>query len=199
MGISKVSLGLIVLLVAAVAFAGCSGTSAPPAASGGQAAPAAGGAQQAGGASPAGSAAAGPVSGASLFGGVNYRWVEYKMVSGSGQDKMTIYFKYDKSGKCTMRFEGGAAMQGMPTEMDCSSTGQAQSGNDPNDVGSDVKFTKVGTETVTVPAGTFLADKYTATTQGGTATYWFAAGKPLIKMEGGNAGGTALMELNAWG
>jgi len=109
------------------------------------------------------------------------------MVSGSGQEKMTIYFRYDESGKCTMRFEGGPSIQGMPADMDCSATGQAQAAGDPNDVGSDVRLISAGTESVTVPAGTFVADKYTATVQGSTATYWFVTGKPLIKMEGGNA------------
>jgi hypothetical protein len=51
-----------------------------------------------------------------------------------------------------------------------------------------------------VPAGTFIADKYTATYQGSTSTYWIAAGKPLIKMEGGNAQqGTVTMVLNGIG
>jgi hypothetical protein len=187
--------GLIVLLVIAVAFAGCSGTSTTPTTSGGQAAT-----QAAGGASSGSSAAGGSVSAASLFGNLGYEWVEYKMVAGTGAEKMTIYYKYNqKTGKCSMRFEGGAAMQGMPTEMDCSSTGSAQASSNPNDVGSDVKLVKVGTESVTVPAGTFVADKYTATVGGNTATYWIAAGKPLIKMEGGNAEGKAIMELNSWG
>ncbi|NMB79990.1 MAG: hypothetical protein GYA23_12955, partial [Methanomicrobiales archaeon] len=76
--------------------------------------------------------------------------------------------------------------------------GQAQ--NNPNDVKSDVQLKKVGTETVTVPAGTFLADKYEATFEGSTATYWVAAGKPLLKMQGNSAGESgAVMELNGWG
>jgi hypothetical protein len=90
--------------------------------------------------------------------------------------------------------------------MDCSgaagatgsSGGQAQS--NPNDIKPDVKFVKVGTETVTVGAGTFVADKYTATMEGTTATYWIVAGKPLIKMEGSASGGSpAIMELNGMG
>ena len=51
-----------------------------------------------------------------------YNWVEYKMSTGSGSDAMTIYYKYNKqTGKCSMRFEGAQQVQGMPTEMDCSS------------------------------------------------------------------------------
>lgn len=98
-----------------------------------------------------------------------------------------------------MRFEGGESMQGMPTEMDCSSTGGGNAQGDPNQVGSDVQFTRIGTEVVTVPAGTFTADKYTATNQGTTATYWFVNGKPLIKMTGGDASGSMTMELNGMG
>ena len=52
---------------------------------------------------------------------------------------------------------------------------------------------------MTVPAGTFVADKYTATSQGTTATYWIVSGKPLIRMEGGSAEGSATMELAGWG
>lgn len=199
MRFSKLNLGLIVVLVIAVAFAGCSGTStAPTTPSGGQG-PASGGGQataapQGGGGGTAGGSS---VTGGSLFGGLSYNWVEYKMTSGSGAEKMTIFFKYEKSGKCTMRFEGGSQVPGMPTELDCSSTG-GQARGDPNDVSSDVKFVKVGTEPVTVPAGTFVADKYTATYQGATSTYWMVAGKPLIKMEGGSAEGSATMELNGF-
>ncbi|OPY35571.1 MAG: hypothetical protein A4E35_02397 [Methanoregula sp. PtaU1.Bin051] len=179
--------GLIVLLVIAITFAGCSGTSTTPAPSGVQ--------------GPSGSSAAGgPIGAASVFGNPVYEWVEYKMVTGNGAEKMTLYYKYNqKTGRCTMRIEGGQAMQGMLTEMDCSSTGNAQASSDPNDVSPDMKLVKAGTETVTVPAGTFVADKYTATLEGTTATYWIVADKPLIKMEGGNAGGTVVMELNGWG
>lgn len=188
--------GIIVLIVVAVALAGCSGTTTPPASTGGQATQAAGGqtTQAAGGAS------SGPVDASSLF-GANYNWVEYKTVTGAGDQKMTVYMKWTKEGKCTMRFEGAgaAAMQGMPTEMDCSSTGSAQSQSNPTEVHSDVKWTKVGTESITVGAGTFVADKYTATMNGVTATYWVASGKPLLKMQSGNAEGTSTTELNGWG
>jgi hypothetical protein len=125
------------------------------------------------------------------------------MVAGEGADQMTIFYKYNhKTGKCSMRFEGAnAEMMGGMNEMDCSSTGPAndQSAGNPNDVSPDMKLVKVGTESVTVPAGTFLADKYTATANGVTATYWIANGKPLLKMMGGDTSGTVVMELNNWG
>jgi hypothetical protein len=197
MKLTHIPLLTVIIVIMAVAFAGCT-TPAPSAPAGGAGQGAAGSGAATGGGAPSGS-----VSGSQLFGGLNYNWVEYKMVSGTGGQQMTIYMKWTKEGKCTMRFEGAgaAAMQGMPTEMDCSSTGgggQAQS--NPNQVSPDVQFVKVGTESVTVPAGTFIADKYTATYQGSTSTYWIAAGKPLIKMEGGNAQqGTVTMVLNGIG
>ena len=191
MKISRISIIAIMLVMIAVAIAGCSGTS-----------PTTPKATNAAGA-PSGTTSApstGSVSGGDLFGGVGYNWVEYKMSTGSGSDAMTIYYKYDKkTGKCTMRFEGAKKIEGMPTEMDCSSTGGGKAQGDPNQVNPDVKFVKVGTEVVTVPAGTFTADKYTATYQGVTATYWFVNGKPLIKMAGGDATGSMNMELNGMG
>jgi hypothetical protein len=191
MKISGISIFAIILVVIAVAIAGCSSTSPTTPATG---------TTPTGGSAVTTSAPGGSVSGAQLFGGVGYNWVEYKMSAGSGSDAMTIYYKYNKqTGKCTMRFEGAPAVQGMPGEMDCTSTGGAKSQGDPNQVGSDVQFIKVGTEVVTVPAGTFTADKYTATSQGTTATYWFASGKPLIKMTGGDGKDTMLMELNGMG
>lgn len=188
---------MILVIVIAVACTGCTGTNQPAAApSGGTGGQASGGVGQSSGSGSAG----GLVGGDQLFGGVSYNWVEYKMVSGAGAQQMTIYFKYDKTGKCTMRFEGAQKIEGMPTEMDCSSTGGGgKSADNPNKVSSDVKFSKVGTESVTVPAGTFTADKYTASYQGMTSTYWIVNGKPLIKMVSGNAEGSAVMELNGWG
>ena len=194
MNISRISIFAIILVVIAVAIAGCSSTSPTTPATG---------TTPAGGSAPvtttSGGASSGSVSGGQLFGGVGYNWVEYKMSTGSGSNAMTIYYKYNKqTGKCTMRFEG-QAVQGMPSEMDCSSTGGGKAQGDPNQVGSDVQFIKVGTEAVTVPAGTFTADKYTATYQGTTGTYWFVNGKPLIKMTSGDATGSMTMELNAMG
>jgi hypothetical protein len=195
--ISRVSIIAIVLVVIAVAIAGCSSTSpTTPATGGTPAATTAAGAPSGTTAAPSG----GSVSGGQLFGGTGYNWVEYKMSTGSGSDAMTIYYKYDKqTGKCTMRFEGAKKIEGMPTVMDCSSTGGGKAQSDPNQVNPDVKFVKVGTEVVTVPAGTFTADKYTATYQGVTGTYWFVTGKPLIKMASGDATGSMNMELNGMG
>ena len=109
---------------------------------------------------------------------------------------MTVFMKIDKvKGTCIMRFEGGQ-VQGMPTEMACGSAGGPARQN-PNDVKSDVQFTFVGIEPVSVPAGTYpAASKYTSTYQGVSATYWTAPGVPgFVKMVSGDA----IMELNGWG
>jgi hypothetical protein len=210
MKVSHIGIIAVMLVVIAVALAGCTGSSpAAPATGGapsGGSGSATGGSGTTGGSAASGSSSSGPVSAASIFGNLGYEWVEYKMMAGDGADKMTIYYKFNhKTGKCSMRFEG-AGMEGMPSEMDCSGAGAAggssgKSAGNPNEVGSDVKLVKVGTETVTVGAGTFLADKYTATSDGMTATYWIANGKPLLKMEGkdNSQGGNVVMELNGWG
>lgn len=200
MKFSHVSVIAIIFVAISVSIAGC--TSSSPAT---PAAPATGGTPSGGSAGPSGGSAAPAelVGGNQLFGGLTYDWVEYKMSGGTGADQMTIYYNYNhKTGKCTMRFEGAITVEGMPSEMDCSESGASsggQSAGNPNDVGSDVTFVNVGTETVTVPAGTFDADKYTATMEGTTTTYWIANGKPLLRMESGNTENKVVMELNGWG
>lgn len=191
MKISTTGIIAVILVMTAIAFAGCAGTS--------PASPAPGSSP------PGGSAgAAAMVSGSQLLGAVPYNWVEYKVMAGSGNEKVIMYLKWTKEGKCSMRFEGLQKIEGMPTEMDCSATGTTTGGNqaqsNPNDIAPDVKLLRVGTETVTVPAGTFVADKYTATSGGVVATYWIATGKPLVKMEGSATGGTPTsMELSGLG
>jgi hypothetical protein len=197
MRFSHISLFAVVLVVIAVALAGCTGSS--PAASSGGNAPAAG--TQAAGSS--GGQAAAP-SGADLFGNLNYNWVEYKMSTGSGDQAMTIYYKYNKqTGKCSMRFEGAGASQ-MPAsmqEMDCSASGSGTASADPNQVKSDAKVDcALLDETVTVPAGTFSATKCTVTTKEGmSSTSWIAKGKFLVKTEVKSDQGTMDMVLNAYG
>jgi hypothetical protein len=197
MRVSHIGIIAVTLVVIAVAFAGCSGSS--PAAPSGGGGPSAG--TPASGSSGGGAAA---VSGTDLFGGLSYNWVEYKMSTGSGSEAMTIYMKYNRqTGKCTMRFEGAAAAQ-MPAgmqEMDCSAQpGQASAG-DPNKVSPDAKVDcSLLEESVTVPAGTFSATKCTVTSHGSTSTTWIAKGKFMVKMEGSTPdGGTVNMVLNAYG
>jgi hypothetical protein len=206
MKVTQISVIAVLFLVIAIAVAGCtsSQTTTP---AGSQATPAAGAASA--GATPAavsgsssGSAlAAGSTASASdLFGGLAYNWIEYRMTGGSADQKMTMYIKWDKSGKCTMRFEG-AGTEGMPSSMDCSSTGgKAQSNpNDASSAPSDIRYVYVGPDVVTVPAGTFTADKYTVTSSGATSTFWIVKGKGMVKMVSNAGEGSSTMELNGMG
>jgi len=198
MRFSHISFIAVMLVVIAVALAGCTGSS--PAAPSGGSTPAAG-------ATSSGSSGNQPaaVSGADLFGNLNYNWVEYKMSTGAGSDAMTIYYKYNKqTGKCSMRFEGAGASD-MPAgmqEMDCSGAGKSsgQASADPNQVKSDAKVDcALLDESVTVPAGTFSATKCTVTSQGTTSTSWIAKGKFLVKTEIKTDQGNMNMVLNAYG
>lgn len=197
----RISLIAVMLVVIAVALSGCTGSS--PAAPSGGSTPAA--SSPASGSSGNQPAAAAP-SGADLFGNLNYNWVEYKMAMGSGDEAMTIYYKYNKAtGKCSMRFEG-AGMENMPAgmqDMDCSGSGASsgQASADPNEVGSDAKIDcGLLDESVTVPAGTFSATKCTVTTKDGmTSTSWIAKGKFLVKTNVKTDEGNVDMVLNAYG
>lgn len=200
MRFSHISLIAVMLVVIAVALAGCASTGPAPQSTG--TTPAAG--TSPGSSSSVSQTAAGSGSGGSnLFGGLNYNWVEYKMSTGAGSDAMTIYMKFDKvTGKCTMRFEGAGAAN-MPSgmqEMDCSAKpGQATQSN-PNQVSSDAVVTcSPLDESVTVPAGTFSATKCTVTSKGYTSTTWVAKGRFMVKMEGSAEGGSTSMVLNAYG
>ncbi|MDO8874425.1 MAG: hypothetical protein Q7V05_17130 [Methanoregula sp.] len=179
MKFSQVSVIAIVFVVIAVSIAGC--TSSSPAT---PATPATSGAPSGGTGTPAASTAApaagADVTGANIFGtGASYNWIEYKMVT-SG---MTTYLKFEKSGKCTMRMEGKDLPGGSMT-IDCSSTGQTSgqpAQSNPADVKSDVKFTFVGIEPVSVGAGTYpAATKYVLTSQGEKIYYWTAPGVPTF-------------------
>ena len=204
MKVSKCAIIAVALLVIATALAGCA-TTQTSVKSGdfGQATPTSGGDNRGSGTS-SGNAAGNTVDAGSLFGDLSYDWVEYRIVP-AGQDvqPMTIYYKFNqKTGKCTMRFESTQKIEGLPEEMDCtpSGSGTSQSSADPNNIKADIVFEKAGTETVTVPAGTFVADKYTVAYQKEyTATYWFVPGKPFIKMISGEGRGQVIMELYDWG
>jgi hypothetical protein len=199
MKVSPVSLIAVMLVVIAVSLAGCSGSS-PAAPSTGGSIPVPGTTASQG---TSGSQSA-AVSGADLFGGLSYNWVEYRMSTGSGNDAMTIYYKYNKqTGKCSMRFEGAGAA-GMPAgmqEMDCTPTGSSQvSAGDPNEINPDAKVDcSLLDESVTVPAGTFSATKCTVTSQGMTSTTWIAKGKFMVKMEANTGDGSMNMVLNSYG
>ena len=203
MKVSHLSILVVMCVVIAVAVAGCTstgssntGATASPTSQGSAAS-----ATTAAGAAQTASAAAGSVvSGANIFGSAPaYSWLEYKTVTTAEGKTMTMYLKYAKSGTCTMRIEG----EGMPSggmTMDCSSSG-SQTQSNPSEVKSDVQFTFVGIEPVTVPAGTYpTASKYTATSNGQTVTYWTAPGVPgFVKMQYKTSEGNMVTELNGWG
>jgi len=204
MKFSRIGLIAIMLVVIAVAFAGCSGSS--------PAAPSSGGAQTTGtsiASSSAGSSSSGStgssaaaVSGTDLFGGLSYNTVEYKMTTGSGDQSMTIYYTYNKqTGKCSMRFEGAAAAN-MPASMqniDCSAKGSSTTQSNPNTVPSDAQVScSPLEETVVVPAGTFSATKCTVTSQGNTATTWVVKNKFMVKMVSTTSNGAVEMVLNSY-
>jgi hypothetical protein len=191
MNISRISILAIMFVVIAIAFAGCSSTNpSTPASNATKTTPTSAGIPQ--GTSPAPTAGS-VVTGASIFGAgpVSYNWMEYKTTTGG----MTIYIRYEKSGKCTMRMEGAGVPGGSMTQ-DCSATG-GQTQSNPNKVTSDVQYVFAGIEPVSVPAGTYpAASKYTSTYKGVTTTFWTAPGVPgFIRMQSGDA----TMELNGWG
>ena len=100
-------------------------------------------------------------------------------------------------GTCIMRFKSAWKIKGLQTVMDGSSAGTEKSANNPNEVSSEVTFVRVGTDMVTVPAGTYIADKYTAAAGSYTATCWFVKDKPYYGLESGSAEGSAIKELNS--
>ena len=197
MKVSHITILAIMLMVITAACAGCAST-APPSSTPGtpQTATTSAAVPAATTSAPATGSA---VSGSDLFGGLSYNWVEYKMSTGSGSGATTIYYTYNKqTGKCTMRFEGAQQVQGMPSEMDCSSSGAATS--DPNKVSSDAQVTcSPVDELVTVPAGTFTATKCTVTSKDGSATTWVVRNKFMVKMQSSSPQGSVEMVLNRYG
>jgi hypothetical protein len=207
MRFSHISFIAVMLVVIAVALAGCTGNSgAQPIVKDTKAAgPASSGSSSSGSSSSGSTGGSGSsVTGADLFGGLNYNWVEYKMSTNTDNGGMTIYMKFNKqTGKCSMRFEGAGASQ-MPANMqniDCSSKGgSTQTQSDPNTVASDAKVScSPLEESVTVPAGTFSATKCTVTSQGHTSTTWVVKNKFMVKMESSTDAGAMSMVLNSYG
>lgn len=201
MKLTRIGFIAVMLVVTAVALAGCTGSSpAAPATS----APS-GGAASSG---DSGAASSGAPSAGSLLGidkileQKPYNWVEYKMSMNADGEKMTVYYKHDmKAGTCSMRFEG-AGMEGMgDMTMDCSAGGSTEASSNPNEVPSDVQFKFVTIEPVSVPAGTYpTASKYSVTTQGETLYYWTAPGVPtFVKYSMNTDEGEVITELNGWG
>jgi hypothetical protein len=91
-------------------------------------------------------------------------------------------------------------ISGQTTTTDIS-PGQLKKSGEGTNFQKETILTYVGIETVSVPAGTFVADKYTAPTDDGTGTYWVARGVPvpvkyyITSLQNGDT--TA--ELEGWG
>lgn len=186
MKFSHISVIAIILVVIAVSIAGC--TSSSPAT---PAAPATGGAPSGGSAAPAGGssapAAGSVVSGANIFGNVNYKWFEYKMTAKdmSSNTKNEV-FQDTYNGKAATHTKMTSTMTTPMTtttitdlyvdasgvslggHMKMISNGQTIMDQDippgdtskvPKDPNADktVQYTFVGVEPVTVPAGTYPA------------------------------------------
>jgi hypothetical protein len=216
------------LVVIAVAIAGCSSTSPTTSTTGGTpAATTAAGAPSGGSAPAAGSV----VSGASLFGNANYKWFEYKMTAKDMSSNMKTEVSQDTyKGKAAthtkmtstmttpmaattiidMYVDASGVSQGGHMKM--ISNGQTVMDKDippgdtsqvPKDPNTDktVQYIFVGVEPITVPAGTYpAAMKYTATIQGMTSTYWTAPGVPMfVKMVVKSTEGDITQELVGWG
>ncbi len=185
------------LIVIAVALAGCSGSSPATTSPGSTQVPVT--------TAPSGSSVSSPaaVSGGDLFGGLSYNWVEYKTTVGSGKESMTMYMKYNRqTGKCSMRFEGADAdmLPAGMQEMDCSGAGSTAASGDPNEIRSDAKVDcSILEEPVIVPAGTFSATKCTITSPETTSYAWIAKGKFLVKMDASTDEGSMNMVLNSYG
>lgn len=172
-------LSVMIVLLAAVVM-GCTGTSGT---SSGSPASAAGG-------SPL-------VSGNTILPAVPYSWYAYKEFFPG--ENATINFIVKKDGTCTMWLEG----PGVPVEShDCDWSGWGSwKQMDFNDVKNDknIRFRSLGTEPVTVPAGTFRnATKYTREDLASPVTYWVSPDVPaFLRITFASTNLTA--ELSGWG
>jgi hypothetical protein len=125
-------------------------------------------------------------------------------ITQDGQTITTVTESYvDKAGNSL----GGhiKAMQGGQVlyEMDVpasSGGGGTSSVENPLSTNSGAALTGVGSETVTVPAGTYACTKYAWSASGGSGTIWVSSSVPLpVKVDTRVSGGTMTMELNGWG
>ena len=228
MKISRISFIAIMLVVIAVAIAGCSSTSPTAPATGGTPATTTGGTTSGGSSAPATGSV---ISGANIFGNANYKWFEYKMTSKDMSSDMKTEVSQDTyNGKAVTHTKMTSTMTtpmaattiydmyvdasgvSLGGHMKMISNGQtvmdqdippgdpSKAPKDPN-VDKTVQYTFVGVEPVTVPAGIYpAAMKYTATIQGMTSTYWTAPGVPMfVKMVVKSTDGDITQELVGWG
>lgn len=92
-------------------------------------------------------------------------------------------------------------MNGNVTEQDLPAvSGSGQGGQDPLLISGNSTLTSMGTESVTVPAGTYSASKYGWTNNGSTGYVWIAPGVPVpVKMEYSQQDVASSMSLVGWG
>ena len=198
MRISPIGIIAFMLVVIAVALAGCSGSTPTTPSGGGTQAAATTAAGSSSGSSSGGSGSS--IGGADMFGTLNYEWVEYKIDASSG---MTMYMKQNrKTGICSTRIEGAAAANlpaGMASrEFNCKEGSGQGSTSAPDAPPSDAKVTcSPVPEAVSVPAGTFTATKCTVVSKGMTTSTWIVKDKFVVKTEGSTTeGGSMSMVLN---
>jgi len=150
-------------------------------------------------------------------------WVEYKESDPGGGSASDVRLDYSdrtvngmsvRTVKRTVSYSSSGSDDGYSYDPDSntlnvktmgssssSSTGTESSidqmkANDPVLASADLVFTPEGTETVTVPGGTYECDKYTASFKGDDYTYWASGDVPVpIKIAYENK----IMELEGWG
>lgn len=143
------------------------------------------------------------------YGGVpNARYLKYTMVMGKGtaQEITTVndlYYDGTKFlGGHTKMTSGGQTMADTDIAAGDSTYGNLDTASQTTSGGSNVAIVPAGTETVTVPAGTYACTKYTASDSSYRGTYWVAANVPVpVKMSMTDSKGevTGSMELVGWG
>jgi hypothetical protein len=118
--------------------------------------------------------------------------------SSRGRDMVSdIYYDKDKNsilgGTTTMTFNGQTRTREIPAIQ--------LSGQGFNNFNEEATLTFEGTESVTVPAGTYpSASKYTKSVNETTVTYWAASGVPVpVKEMTSSPRGSSNMELVGWG
>lgn len=104
-------------------------------------------------------------------------------------------------GHMTMKTDGTVVMdQDIPASAAASTTPSTGSTQNPLQTYQDSSMTNSGTESVTVPAGTYTATKYTWTSGDATGSAWVASSVPLpVKITSSSSGTTMDMELTGWG
>lgn len=138
----------------------------------------------------------------------NARYLKYTMVMAKGTAQETTTTNdlyYDGNtflGGHTKMVMGGQTMVDKDIEAGDSTYGNLDTAGQTTSGGSNVALVKAGTESVTVPAGTYSCTKYTVTNGNYRGTYWVAANVPVpVKMDMTDSGGqiTGSMELVGWG